>query len=486
MRGDRNVALKLAIGALIVLSASSLGAQEEQRQPPAPVRFPAFPFNLGPPGARALGMGGAFIAIADDATASEANPAGLTILTRPEVSVHYRSTSPTIQTVDLGALSVLDGSGALISPEFFSGDTDPTFPITGDQSGISFASYVKPFDDFTFSVFYSKVTDFEASNRFQVRDEFFLDDYSTRNDLDMLLEHVGVSWAFNLSQNVALGFSVLLSTLDLNFRQEIRIDDFLDFELDFFGPGVDPALFQDISSLNRTSIDSEDTDVTFNFGLLFNPNGKLSGGVVFKDGGDYSLKQDVVDFECLSFEGIAGSSGVACDTQNLTGPDLNFFESMGDFFFEFTDLDAFRRAAPVIKMPDVFGAGLAWRPTDNFTLAADVNWITYSDLDFSDSVGSTDVFGDPLESGIEEIDDEIELHLGLEYVFPGAGGRNPISVRAGAWTDPDHDGFRAIDSETDHYTVGLGFVIKQNFQLDLAGHWSDLVDEWMLSGVYRM
>src|SRR5947208_7189489 len=48
-------------------------------------------FNFGNPGARSLGMGGAFLGLADDASAAEANPAGLTVLRRPEVSVEVRN-----------------------------------------------------------------------------------------------------------------------------------------------------------------------------------------------------------------------------------------------------------------------------------------------------------------------------------------------------------------------------------------------------------
>src|SRR6476619_8573459 len=48
-------------------------------------------FNFGNPGARSLGMGGAFLGLADDASAAEANPAGLTILRKPEVSVEGRN-----------------------------------------------------------------------------------------------------------------------------------------------------------------------------------------------------------------------------------------------------------------------------------------------------------------------------------------------------------------------------------------------------------
>src|SRR3989304_310009 len=49
-------------------------------------------FNFLNPGARALGMGGAFVAMADDATTSLANPAGLLNLTRPEAGIELTST----------------------------------------------------------------------------------------------------------------------------------------------------------------------------------------------------------------------------------------------------------------------------------------------------------------------------------------------------------------------------------------------------------
>lgn len=49
-----------------------------------------FDFRFNNPGARANAMGGAFIGLADDATAAYANPAGLTILTKPEISIEYK------------------------------------------------------------------------------------------------------------------------------------------------------------------------------------------------------------------------------------------------------------------------------------------------------------------------------------------------------------------------------------------------------------
>lgn len=60
-------------------------------------------------GARALGMGGAFLARADDATAASWNPAGLSYLRRAEVSVvGFRSTRSTRGRDDAGETTSID------------------------------------------------------------------------------------------------------------------------------------------------------------------------------------------------------------------------------------------------------------------------------------------------------------------------------------------------------------------------------------------
>ena len=59
-------------------------------------------FDFSLPGARSRAIGGAFVAIADDATSVYSNPAGLTLLFRPEVSVEGRLWSLTSRTLDRG------------------------------------------------------------------------------------------------------------------------------------------------------------------------------------------------------------------------------------------------------------------------------------------------------------------------------------------------------------------------------------------------
>src|SRR5512142_1640771 len=104
---------------LACVAASSAFAQ----QPPPEIQTgpPPVQYNFAPPGARSLAMGASFIGLADDATASESNPAGLTILTRPEFSAHFRYTSfetsaPNTVTSE-GFSSFKDNVG---SPSFFS------------------------------------------------------------------------------------------------------------------------------------------------------------------------------------------------------------------------------------------------------------------------------------------------------------------------------------------------------------------------------
>ncbi|MCE5264375.1 MAG: hypothetical protein LLG97_12675 [Deltaproteobacteria bacterium] len=79
--------LKDILISLIVQAALLAFAFQAYSQPP-PVRM-EIPSSFNPvgSGARALDMGGAFIAVADDATATSWNPGGLIQLERPEISV---------------------------------------------------------------------------------------------------------------------------------------------------------------------------------------------------------------------------------------------------------------------------------------------------------------------------------------------------------------------------------------------------------------
>jgi long-subunit fatty acid transport protein len=89
-------------------------------------------------GARAMAMGGAFIGLADDATASEFNPAGLMELRRPEVAFQA------IHTYDERYVGRLTGSGSDISLDFETDSDSYWVP--------SFASFAYPTQHFAVGV----------------------------------------------------------------------------------------------------------------------------------------------------------------------------------------------------------------------------------------------------------------------------------------------------------------------------------------------
>ena len=90
--------------------------------------FRAFSLNLSTPGARARAMGGAFIGRADDATAAETNPAGLSLLVRPEVSLEYgfRNTRTVASSVINIPVSNFDITPSPIQNADPNGELDPT------------------------------------------------------------------------------------------------------------------------------------------------------------------------------------------------------------------------------------------------------------------------------------------------------------------------------------------------------------------------
>lgn len=89
-------------------------------------------------GARAFGMGGAFLARADDATAASWNPAGLSYLRAPELSVVWADSSLGNRKVDASGLLVENDQRSGHAPDFLAA----TFPIElGSLNGAAQLSY---------------------------------------------------------------------------------------------------------------------------------------------------------------------------------------------------------------------------------------------------------------------------------------------------------------------------------------------------------
>lgn len=397
--------------ALCALAAPAAFAQQ------APVKggSPSLVFNFAPPGARSLAMGASFIGLADDATASESNPAGLPILTRPEFSAHFRTS-----TFDNTLPDTVDGRGF----ETFS----------SSASSPSFASVVYPWKSVAVSAYFQRAANYlqEASFSGRYRDPNFgiLIDEADSASTDLQIDNVGLSLGYEVSPQLSVGASVRNTRLSVSSLERVA---FLSPEL----PGFSTTI--------QGTIDDTASKVTFNAGVLFTPNAKVSVGAVYKSGGDY-------DFQG-TLSSVCRPGGCAPDAPNGQLP-------------------------VTLSVPHVFGGGVALRPTERITLTADVVRVTYSDLTAEGSL-----FGEFGEGGSEAIEDGTEFHLGGEYAMPL--GRNVLALRAGIYTDPDHDGLAGVDSDQVHVTFGGGVVLGNRVQIDAAANLADTVREGLLSFVVR-
>lgn len=402
--------------------------------------FRNFQFSLVNPGARSTAMGGAFIGLADDATAAEANPAGLTILTKPEVSFEYRGTwydpdklnsinVTNIQGVDL-AIASRNNLDKLSQPSFLS----VIFPAGNSTYGFSRQESVRQkgnIDElFTLTV--------------QTEGGPLTGTLLSLADVDQKVVNWNFSYATKLSKSFSVGASLRYSQLD--WKNEVR-------------NGVYTAAI--VFPQYTTTIDDTDSAFAYNIGVLGALGDHASWGLVYKRNPKFEVPETITKIGNFS-----PPAGVIKNT---------------------------------LKIPDTFGGGLAIKPSDNITLNTDVVWIKYSDLTDSLVPGYNFITSVARPGSIAyHVDDQIEFHIGVEYVV--MLNNTPLALREGYYRKPansllvsssdavDRPLLDAIFTERDaenHFTLGSGFVFGQHFQIDWAADIAKSTSNFVLSTVVR-
>jgi long-chain fatty acid transport protein len=426
----------ISVLAFIAVATSAFAITDEEI-------FRSFAFSFLNPGARSSAMGGAFIALADDATAAEANPAGLTILTKPEVSFEYRHTE-----VDA---SELDSANVVFSRVGLNLLLLTTNDIK-DQDQPSYVSVVFPAGNFTFGVSRQETVKLDAGIQEFADLIIGVGDETAEIQVNVLGSDKQdiVNWNFavgvKLSESFSLGATLRYSTLDWNTNV------------------VNNFTFSDVNVVAvSSSINDDDKAFGFNVGALWKSQ-HASFGLVYKR----NPKFEVTETE----EGLIISGGQ-------------------------------RSFANVLKVPDNFGGGVAVKPNDNLTLTADVVYIKFDDLlegfEAGHNIFTFDYTNDNLQY---KIDNGFDYKVGTEFVV--FLGNVPVALRAGYARKASNslvlESFSNLlpaDEEvlpqifgqerddTNHFTFGNGFVFGQHFQLDWALDTSNLDDTFVLSSVVR-
>ena len=432
-------------------------------------------FNFGNPGARSLGMGGAFLGLADDASAAEANPAGLTILRKPEITLEGRNYQEQQVFTTSGTFPDLKRTA---------------FSHYSQRMDATFASIVYPTKHFTIGAYYHEPLRNEGTgqvvpdrNQFtgviktNVPNFFFHTDGKgnpiggpisdaqcqafRQTDVFSCLEYTILPFLSTVKiQEKTLGLAAAFKVGAFSFGATARMQRFNETAYTF---RVTPTFDFDSISVQATSdirnnndVAKDKTDYTFSGGFKWAPSDKYSLGGVYKQGAKFAAPT------------FAATQG--------------------------TDFNYVKVSDTTFHMPDVYGAGVSFRPIPVLTLNADAVRVKYSNL--------VDNFVS-INANVRKIDkaytaaDATEIHLGGEYLF---STKIPFAIRAGAWRDPQHsitysgpltnsDEVAAAvlypkTKNLTHFSVGAGLAWPR-FQIDAAYDRSDLFKVGSISMVTR-
>jgi len=389
-------------------SLTSAFAQELQR-----IEIPSSLNPVGS-GARALGMGGAFIAVADDATAASWNPGGLIQLETPEVSM-------------VGA--------------YFNRAEDNTFGTNPEASGeqsvsekrINYLSAAYPFSfwghNMIASVNYQNLYDFTREWNFplmQASGNLSLNQnvaYKQEGSLSAL----GIAYCVQITPNFSFGltFNVWKDGLYPNEWQQKILQS---------GSGIyvgNPFIFES-KSYDKYSFSGFNANV----GILWNVNDKITIGAVVKTPFEADLRHESTFNSSIHYPGVPAADST---TSIASAED------------------------ETLDMPMSYGIGFAYRFSDEFTASIDIYRTEWDDYILTDSNGNktSPISGESISDS--DIDPTHQIRMGAEYLF--IKPNYVIPLRGGIFYDPAP----AEGSPDDFYGISFGSGIAyKRFIFDIA------------------
>lgn len=321
-------------------------------------------------GARALGMGGAFTAIADDATANTWNPAGMTQLDRPEAAIssgYYRNRT----------------------------DAADANATTDEEIDLDHVSYVQPFfaGNFQQTAGLAWQRQFDFTRKFNtttadVQDTGLLFERDDQEALDQDGSYASLSASYAIEAHPGLSLGATANTWDDDWTLESSYSKHTTWD-SHTTLSIGPIVLLDVLSHG-----SENREVTiqegysFVLGAWWQANQSLTFGLSVKPEYELRLKTRVVkdqrDTDLLA--------------STVTDQPTIRFEERSDFIY-----------------PTSATLGAAWRHNDLKTICADVTWTHWSAY----RVRQGGTYTSPINPHIErsDFDDLFTVRFGYEQVF---------------------------------------------------------------------
>jgi long-chain fatty acid transport protein len=406
---------RLAVLALVGLCPAAYAASPTPTAVPTPnledeFAFPSVRFSLSDgSGARALGMGGAFIARPDDASAATWNPAGLSYLRRPEVSA---------------AGMRAKGSSRAVSSD---NAQTQTYELRSFNPDFLAAAYPLSFGEVTGAAQLS----FQRVIPFAGRQEIARGSEGAQVQLD-----------------ASGGFDVFAAGLGVQLSRKVRVGATVNRWTNGYSVTLERTLFR--PAVRKSKLDL--SGINFNLGVIVSPWDDLNIGFVGKTPftGATSLDRSRVDFPQRS----TGSGNQLADGSVTSTTNAAFRDDLR------------------LHMPGAVGMGVSWRAATSLTLSLDVTrtfWSRSTIENFFQIApsGPPQTFARapfPTFQGPEQTDAQ-QLRAGVEYVLVGSRLKWPF--RIGYINDQQY--FQAIDGAPRFNAVTFGTgVLAGHFLFDIA------------------
>jgi long-subunit fatty acid transport protein len=364
-------------------------------------------------GARTMGMGGAFLAVADDFTSLYWNPAGLAQIRKFEL---YGSLSHSEQRVDTkftrGRTAEVDSSKTRPN------SIGLVYPLYTTRGGIAFA------------LGYNRPQNFDSTVAIRGLDPSS-DSVFSGLDVDEMTSNSGGIGIWSFGAGVFISDSILLGgSIDFWHGSSFNELDSAAADINNIDPEIDGFAFQD-------SVDRVYSGLGGRVGVLAfaGENVTLGGTVTLPV--DLEVSEVWEQITIVEFDDGEG---------DVEGDD-------GSILFD-------------IERPFEFGGGIAIKLLEKrLRLAGDVQFTDWTQTEY-----------DPLPAEDAQnnfnryYDSTIQVRVGAEYRIPVI----ETSVRVGYFRDPIPFQDREIDSDRDFLTVGVGKIFDRIIKIDIAymrGSW---------------
>ncbi|MCF7792367.1 MAG: outer membrane protein transport protein [Candidatus Cloacimonetes bacterium] len=393
--------------------------------------------SLNSIGPKALGMGGAFVGLADDGSAIYWNPAGLSW----QAKAIHASVADIIPMAkyeyETYAIEAEAKKNHYVSPNIFAN-------YKMGNIGLGFGIYVPAglgaeWDGEDLLAFNGPAA-FDPGGNFP--NAFYGIEFDWMSEIAVIDFSPAISYAVNEKFSVGLAANIYYGMLELK-----RGADFFGYDLDPTSAGFGTFAMGAEDGMLDTQQAIDVTGLGFGaaLGLMYKPMDNLSIGLSYRSPVNVEFEGDAA-FENAAFAAI---------------PIPGLTEEMAEID---TELD--------IEWPTWIAGGLAYEATEKLTITLDAQYSQWSSLDkidvilqFPDALG-----GETEEEMVLEWEDQTQIRFGAQYAL-----RPCLDLRGGLYYDPapSPDETLTILFPSGTYTVvtgGFGFH-KNNFVVDFGAEY---------------